>query len=210
MQAHDADASGDARSAGTFAGAATAAKKWSPWAWGFCRDDRAAAARVMRARRAPGRRLRGGLRRGPSLGGRTSRRHGDLDAADADANERADLEQLETDGAAGGLGERGIVQADAAQGAQQHIGHRVEPQAQLVGAHRGGRGAVRIEIELALLDPVLHLAAGAVDLLVEMLGLALVAPQRGDDEARIGLALASTRPWRRPGAGGSSSCASST
>src|SRR4029079_5900105 len=43
--------------------------------------------------------------------------------------------------------------------------------------------------ELALLDPVLHLAAGAVDLLVKILGLALVAPQRGDHEARIGFPL---------------------
>src|SRR5882672_9992707 len=53
----------------------------------------------------------------PVLGDRTSRRHGDLDAADADAHERTDLEQLETDGAAGGLSELGIMQADAAQGA---------------------------------------------------------------------------------------------
>src|SRR5213076_2222767 len=92
----------------------------------------------------------------PVLGRRTSRRHGDLDATDADANERPDLEQLETDGAAAGLRELGIMQADPAQGAQQHIGHRVEPQPQLVGPHRGSRGAVRIEVELTLLDPVLH------------------------------------------------------
>src|SRR5271157_2976539 len=31
----------------------------------------------------------------PILGGRTGRRHGDLDAADADANQRTDLEELE-------------------------------------------------------------------------------------------------------------------
>src|SRR6266699_3595706 len=49
--------------------------------------------------------------------------------------------------------------------------------------------ASRIEVELALLDPVLHLAAGAVDLLVKILGLALVPPQRGDHEARIGFPL---------------------
>src|SRR5437016_10682542 len=46
-----------------------------------------------------------------------------------------------------------------------------------------------IEIELALLDPVLHLAAGAVELLVEVFGLAFGARQRGDDEAGIGLAV---------------------
>src|SRR5438034_7353527 len=69
--------------------------------------------------------------------------------------------------------------------AHSSIGHRVEPQPQLVGPHRGSRGAVRIEVELTLLDPVLHVAAGAVDLLVQVLGPALVAPQRGDHEARI-------------------------
>jgi hypothetical protein len=36
-------------------------------------------------------------------------------------------------------------------GAQQHIGHRGEPQAQLAG---GGGGAIGIEIELTLLDPL--------------------------------------------------------
>ena len=61
-----------------------------------------------------------------------------------------------------------VCQADAAQGAEQHIGHRGEPQAELVGAHGRGRGAVGEQVELALLDAVLHLAARAVDLLVEM------------------------------------------
>src|SRR6266508_2990047 len=125
----------------------------------------------------------------PVLGARASRRHGDLDATDADAHECTDLEQLETNGAAGGFRELGVVQADPAQGAEQHISHGMEPQAQLVGAHRGGRGAIRIEIELALLDAVLHVAAGAVDLLVKVLWLALVAPERGDYKARIGLSL---------------------
>jgi hypothetical protein len=41
-----------------------------------------------------------------------------LDATDADTNERSDLEQLETDGAAGGLRELAIMQADPAQGAE--------------------------------------------------------------------------------------------
>jgi hypothetical protein len=51
----------------------------------------------------------------------------------------------------------------------------VEPQAQLVGAHGGGRGAIGIEIELAFLDAVLHLAAGAVDVFIKFLCLALAA-----------------------------------
>jgi hypothetical protein len=40
--------------------------------------------------------------------------------------------------AAGGFGELGVLQGDAAQCAQQHVGHRGKPQAQLVGAHRRG------------------------------------------------------------------------
>ena len=86
----------------------------------------------------------------------------------ADADQRADLQELEPDGAAGGVGEGGLGEADAAQRADQHIGHRGEPQPQLVGAHGGGRGAVGEQIELAFLDAVLHLAAGAVDVLVEL------------------------------------------
>src|SRR6185437_10926443 len=69
------------------------------------------------------------------------------------------------------------------------IGHRGEPQAQLVGAHGGGRGAVGIQIELAFLDAVFHIAASAVDVLVEVPRRRLGPLQRGDDEARIGLAL---------------------
>ena len=51
----------------------------------------------------------------PDSCGRTGRRHGDPDAARADAHERSDLEQLETDGAAGRVGKVGVVEADAAQ-----------------------------------------------------------------------------------------------
>ena len=53
------------------------------------------------------------------------RRHGDPDAADADANQRTDLEELEPDGAASRLREVGIVEADAAQGAHQDVSHRI-------------------------------------------------------------------------------------
>jgi hypothetical protein len=65
----------------------------------------------------------------------------------------------------------GVLEADAARRADQHIGHWGEPQAQLVGAHSVRRGAVGIEVELTFLDAVLHLAAGAVELFVEVAGL---------------------------------------
>ena len=52
------------------------------------------------------------------------RSHCDLDSAHADPHQRADLQQLEPDRAAGCLGELGVAQGDAAQGAEQYIGHR--------------------------------------------------------------------------------------
>ena len=39
----------------------------------------------------------------------------------------ADLEQLETNGTAGGLGELGVPEGDAAHRANQHVGHRGKP-----------------------------------------------------------------------------------
>src|SRR4051794_1952264 len=64
-----------------------------------------------------------------------------------------------------------------------------EPQAQLIGPHGGGRGAVCEQVQLAFLDTVLDLAAGAVDPLIQPSGVDLGRWQRGDDEARIGLTL---------------------
>ena len=49
------------------------------------------------------------------------------------------------------------------------------------------KSAIGIKIKLAFLDPVLHVAAGAVDLFVKIAGLAFGTGQRGDDEARIRL-----------------------
>ena len=91
-----------------------------------------------------------------------------------------------------------LSQSDAPQGAEQDVGHRSKPQAQLIGVHRRCRGAVGIEIELTLLDPVLHVTACAVDFFVEVSCLALRSLERGDDKPRIGFvfvhsALATTR-----------------
>src|SRR5271169_4696729 len=99
------------------------------------------------------------------------------------------------------IGRRRVVQGDAAQGAQQHIGHRGKPQAQLVCPHGGGRGAIGIKIELTLLDPVLHVAAGAVDLFVKIAGLhsarvSEVTTKRGLASSFVYSAFATTRRWR--------------
>src|SRR5215204_2512585 len=53
-------------------------------------------------------------------------------------------------------------------GAHEHVGHRGEPQPELVRPHGGGRGPVREQIALRLLDAVFHIAPRAVDLFVEM------------------------------------------
>ena len=116
------------------------------------------------------------------------RRHGELDAARAGTDRSTDLQELEADGTARCPGKLGMGQPDATQGADQDISHRGEPQPQLVGAHGVGRGAVGVEVELAFLDAVFHLTAGAVELLVEVAGLVLLARQRGDDKPRIGFA----------------------
>ena len=57
-----------------------------------------------------------------------------------------------------------------AERAEQDVGHRREPEPELVGPHGGCGRAISEEVRLAFLDAVLHVAAGAVDLLVEMPG----------------------------------------
>lgn len=88
---------------------------------------------------------------------------GDADTPSAEPDLGADLEELESDRAA--CGETGSGKCDTPQGGEQDIGHGGEPEAKLVGAHGGG--AVSEEVELALLDTVLHLASGAVEPFVE-------------------------------------------
>jgi hypothetical protein len=58
--------------------------------------------------------------------GARRRRRGDLDAAAADPDEAADLEQPEPNGSTGRLRGLGVPEADAAQRAEQH---RSDPQA---------------------------------------------------------------------------------
>lgn len=115
-----------------------------------------------------------------------ARRHGDGEASDGASDLGADPEQGEAQRAAGGLGELGMGQSEAAQCAEQDIGHGGEPRAQLVGAHGCRRGAAGEEVELALLDAgqrsaLAHVAAGAVEALVEGAGTGLGALERGDD-----------------------------
>src|SRR6516165_10056310 len=140
-----------------------------------------------RAAGACGGKATGGLT--PDISCGTGRCHPDFDPADAELHQSADLKQLETDGAAGGVDKVRLIQADATQRAQEYIGHRGKPQAQLVSPHSGRGGAIGIEIELALLNPILHIAAGTVHFLIEIARFALDAFERGDNEARVGFAV---------------------
>jgi hypothetical protein len=114
-----------------------------------------------------------------------SRCHGDLDTADAGANQGAYLQELETDGAAGCLGKVRVPKPDATQGTHEHVGHRGKPQPQLVSTHGGRRRAVGEQVNLTLFNAVFHVAPGAVDPLVEISSLAFGLPERSYDEARI-------------------------
>ena len=51
----------------------------------------------------------------------TAGRQGDFDTTDADGDERPDLEQLATDGAASGISQVGCLQGEPAQAVQQYI-----------------------------------------------------------------------------------------
>jgi len=117
---------------------------------------------------------------------RAGERDGDLDAPDADSDQRAKLEQLQPDRPRGGRGKLRSPQGEAAQRRDQDIGERGEPQPELVGSQGRGRSAIRVEIELALLDAVLHLAARAVNGLVKRPSRHIFAGKRGDDETGIG------------------------
>src|ERR1700691_2246444 len=103
----------------------------------------------------------------PFVGVGTGRGEGESDAPRADADEAGELEELEPDRAASGLRELRVREADAPDRAQENIGERGEPEPELVGAHGRCRGPIGEQVALAFLDPVFHLAAGAVDFLVE-------------------------------------------
>ena len=68
---------------------------------------------------------------------------------------------------------KSVVCRPAAHAFHQNVGHRGKPQPQLVGPHRRGRSAVGEQIDLTLLDAVLHLAARAIDCLVELSTIAV-------------------------------------
>ena len=92
---------------------------------------------------------------------------------------------MKSDGAGAGLGEAALAQSDAPEGFDEDIGEGGEPEAELVCTHRPGRGPIGEEIELLFFDSILHIAACAVEPLVEGAGPDPTGLDRGHDEARI-------------------------
>src|SRR4051795_8876321 len=128
----------------------------------------------------------------------TRRGHREVDPAYADLDQRTDLQQVQPDSAATGPGELGEGQTDAAKRTEQHIGKRGEPQAQLIGPHGGGRGALSEQVQLAFLDPVLHLAPRTVDPLIQLSGVDLGGwqpPRSTPDSCMSGSTVRGAR-WR--------------
>ena len=82
-----------------------------------------------------------------------------------------------------------------AQGEHQPVGRGVQDEAELVGERALAGGPVGGELALVQLDEVLGLAAGAVDIFIEMAG---VSAERGDDVAGVEAARGGLQPGDDP------------
>lgn len=101
----------------------------------------------------------------------------------------ADLQQLQPHGGTLRACELRSFMSEATQCVHQHVGERSEVQPQSIGTYRRGAGAIGEQAELLLLDAVLHIAAGAVELFIQPLGRAVMPRQIGHHEARVGAFL---------------------
>ena len=88
------------------------------------------------------------------------------DPSHGDADDGSDLEQLQADGVAAGLSQRRVLQSVLPQRLEEDIGRARQPQPELIGSHGLATGAIGEQAELLLLDAVLHLAPGAVQILI--------------------------------------------
>ena len=107
----------------------------------------------------------------------------------------ADLEQARPEGRELGPGERHLAGHGIAQGEHQPVGRGVQDEAELVGDRALAGGPVGGELALVQLDEVLGLAAGAVDIFIEMAG---VSAERGDDVAGVEAARGGLQPGDDP------------
>lgn len=100
--------------------------------------------------------------------------HMEYDPSHAHLEACSDFEELDPDGSARGARHFSTGQRGGAQTVYEYVGHAGEPEAQLIGPHGVGTGAVGEQVKLLFLDPVLHVAPGAVELLVEGVGSCIV------------------------------------
>ncbi len=126
---------------------------------------------------------RGGRERVP-VGVDRGERQPDLACSDPDPG--GDLEQFHAQGSALRLGPARTCQAQAPQAVHENIGKGRKIQPQLVGAQRRRAGAVGEQVEPAFFDTIFHVAAGAIQLLVEPLRPRHLAAQAGHHETRVG------------------------
>ena len=91
----------------------------------------------------------------------------EVDAPATDAHTGRDLEQLQAYLANRGTGPLGAFEHLGLQDGEYQVGKTRKPQAQLVGSFEVSAGAIGKQVELLLLDAVLHVPSGTVKLLVE-------------------------------------------
>ena len=112
-------------------------------------------------------------------GVRTGRSEVDVDAGGPLDDAGSDLEQARPEGTELGPGERHPSRHGIAQGEHQPVGRGVQDEAELVGDRALAGGPVGGELALVQLDEVLGLAAGAVDIFIEMAAPAASGQARG-------------------------------
>ena len=117
---------------------------------------------------------------------------------DTDPNLPPNLQQFEADRLALRLRPRGPLQSDTPQRVQQVIGHRGEPQPQLIALDEVRRGPIGKQLQLLFLDPILRLPSRAIQLLVQLLGGPPLRSQRGDDKAAAGVVQPAPHQSRQP------------
>ena len=116
-----------------------------------------------------------------SLVGITARQQ-EADSACVAGDHRADLQEFQADRADIGVGPFRAIECQPADGLEQGIGEAREQEAKLVRPPGMTTGAIGKQIELLLLDAVLHLAACTVESVVKVLGFGL---EVGHQVARV-------------------------
>src|SRR5665213_248609 len=104
---------------------------------------------------------------------------------------RGELEQLDAQGVDLGRGQRRALQCQRTQALDEHVAERGQQHAQLIAAHDVATRARGEQADLRFLDPVLGLAALAIQLVVQRLRVSI---EVGHDEARIAALLTPFEP----------------